>query len=291
LFARDRLRDAGEEPAARRAHAAWFLRWAREQAREAAGPTPAALLDAIHWSGYLAYLQSDVAAMDEAIARLGPLAARDGSPEYAACLPILEVLRRDAAGLPPAESIPLARAAWALVGDGPREVSWHMSAVILANLLVQSGEVEAALPLLRDYAAWARARGAAAHFNSASDWLGFALLETGAAAEARARFAESIAWSADAGFSGTVYLPLMGYILASAEAATDRPGLERAAVLLGALDDAAARHGYPLGERNAAALAEARARLAAALGGEAFAAFLARGRGLALEEALDLVAA
>ncbi|MGI9254458.1 MAG: ATP-binding protein, partial [Thermomicrobiales bacterium] len=252
-------------------------------------PPPAALTDAIHWSGYLAYLQSDVPAVEDAIASLRPLITAESAPEYAARAPLLEVLRRDAAGLPPADSIPLARETYALVKDGPKDVSWHMSTVILANLLVQSGDVDAALPLLREYATWARARAAAAHFNSASDWLGYALLETGAAAEARSRFAESIAWSSDAGFTGTVYLPLMGYILASAGEGASADDLERAAILLGALDTDTTRHGYPLGERNAAALAATRGHLEAALGEQAFAALTAQGRDLPLEAALELV--
>jgi predicted ATPase/DNA-binding XRE family transcriptional regulator len=357
FFAQARLRAAGEEPAVCRAHAAWFLRWAREQALAVAGPEPVpaldaldadlpnlqaafahaaaaaalataaslsqywevrnrfregrailaaaiaassagdgapntgALMDAVYWSGCLAYLQSDLAPLEEAGERLRMLAAADGTPEYVARATILEVLRRDVAGLPSLESVLLAREAYALVKDGPKEVSWHMSMVILANLLVQNGDTEAALPLLRAYAEWAETRNSAVHANVAGDWLGFALLETGDAAEARGHFAQSITWSGNAGFTGTVYLPLMGYILAISGEGAPPEDLDLAAILLGALDEDTARHGYPLGERNLAALAGSRERMAAALGDGAFAALLARGHALPLEAALELVIA
>ncbi|MGI9252558.1 MAG: ATP-binding protein [Thermomicrobiales bacterium] len=356
LFAEDRLRASGEEPAARRAHAAWFLRWARQQAQVVAGPEPVpaldaldadianlqtafahaapenalatasalsqywelrnrlregrailaealaaipataieatpAIMDGIYWSGCLAYLQSDLPLMDEDIERLRPLATADGSPEYVARILLLEVLRRDLASLPRADSIDLAREAHALMQDGPKEVSWHMSAVVLANLLVQNGDIGAALPLLHAYAEWAQDRAAAVHANVAGDWLGFALLETGEVAEARARFAQSIAWSSDSALTGTVYLPLLGYILATAVEGAPLPDLELAAVLLGALDTDIDRHGYPLGDHNTAALAACRARMAAVLGDGPFAALLARGRALPLVDAIDLVIA
>jgi len=62
-------------------------------------------------------------------------------------------------------------------------------------------------------------------------------------------------------------------------------------VLLGALEADTARYGYPLGDRYVEALAACRLRMAAELGDTQLAALLARGRVLALEDALDLVAA
>ncbi len=342
-----RLRDNGEEPAARRAHAAWVHRWARKQARVVAGPDPLSaldaldadlpniraaiaasaepaigdtsdalltitalsqfwevrgrfregraaltealaaagpdaprttpLLDAIFWSGYLPYLQSDVPAMDAAVARLRPLAEADGTPEYAVRALILDVLRRDAAGAPCADLLPVARAAHALMADQPREVSWQQSLVILANLHVQCGDYESALPLLRDYEDWANARESLLHVIAAKDWLGFALLRLARADEARALFGESLSRNLRLGSVGTTPNALLGYALSITQPGATKDDLERGAMLLGALDWLIEQHGYPIGEVEASAMASARARISATLGEPRFADLLAAG--------------
>ncbi|MGI9254796.1 MAG: hypothetical protein ACR2J8_13715, partial [Thermomicrobiales bacterium] len=352
MFACDRLAAAGEERAARLAHADWFLGWACQQARAVAGPEPVpaldaldadlanlqaafaqaapanalvaasalsqyweirarfregrailaealaaspvtagdptpAILDALYWSGYLAYQQSDLLALEAALVRLHEIMGPDDLPELVARTLILDVLRRDAAGGSPAEAIPIMREAHAMMAGQREGIAWYQSLVILANLHVQNGQYEEALPLLREYEEWARERQSALHRDAVDHWLGFALLRLGRTAEARELFA-GVLQRGRIGAVGVMYLPLMGVVLAEVGLDGKCGNPDRAAVLLGAFDDLVAHYRHPIAESEAAALAAARARLAATLGEDRLAALAEEGAMLPLEEVVAL---
>ena len=246
-------------------------------------------MDTIYWSGYFAYMRTDVPAIDQAIAQLVPLAERDGTPEYLTRVRILDVLRRDAAGTPPADIVPLARAAAAMMEDQPHEISWHQTVVCLANLHVQSGDYASALPLLRVYEGWAIERGALLHQTAATDWLGFALLRLGRTEEARALFTQTVIRNLHLELPGVAVMSLLGYALAITGDGASPEDLERGAQLLGAVVQLVETNNYPIGELDTAAMEHSSARIAAVLGESRLSELLAIGAALPREDLTNLV--
>ncbi|MFM9108923.1 MAG: ATP-binding protein, partial [Chloroflexota bacterium] len=360
MYAAERLRAAGEEPAARAAHAAAYLAWARDQARLVAGPEPLDALDALdadlpnllaaldhaaspggdpsdalqtaaelgqYWevrgrvsegraalaaaiaaagldaaptvplmeamfyAGYLAYLQTDLPAVEEARARLRPLAAAASLPEYAGRVAILDVLVGDLDGVDPGRLLGPIQAAHDALEGTDYGLSWQQSLVLAANLLLERGDAESALPLHYAYAARTKRRGAAIHGCAAEVWLGFTLLELGRPAEARGHFVAALAGSRGSRAITPIAWGILGIAIAitGAGPAGETGDLAaRAALLHGAFDAEADRHRLGLSAMQGRLRDGSRALLAETLGADRFAALLAEGRELSPDEALDL---
>ncbi|MFM9107369.1 MAG: ATP-binding protein [Chloroflexota bacterium] len=367
MFALARLREAGEESAARRAHAAHYLRWAQARAAEVDGPDPmpaldaldadlaniqtaidateslgaagvadalraaasnlyywevrcrfregraalaaaiaaadaieaaapgamrgTALLDGVFVAGYLAYLQTDAPELERVLARLRPLAAAEGSAEYAARVALLDVWLGDLDRTPATDLLPAARAAHALVADGPRETSWHLSLLTTANLLVEVGELDAALPMFDDYTRWALNRQFAIAKCAANTWGGHLLFRLGRHEEARQRLVESLDGSRAGSAMTTLAWSVLGIAAAIAGPEASREDLERSARLLGAFDAELAANHLGSTTKQEALLVDTRARIASALGPERLAALLAEGRALPADAVLALARA
>jgi predicted ATPase/DNA-binding XRE family transcriptional regulator len=354
MFARDRLAAAGEQVAARRAHAAHFLAWAPEQARLAGGPDPLPaldaldgdlpnllaafaaacepetanvdaalaaasalsqywevrlrfregratltaaiaaatatadpaappnplLLDAMFWSGYLAYQQADLAAANDARASLAPLAERSGLPEHHVLVAILDVFAGDLAGIGPEMLLPPIRAAHESIASREQGIAWQQSLLLTANLLVETGDFDGALPLLRAYEGWAIRRKAAAHARGACDWLGLALLYAGNPEGARQQFLAALDGAEATRLIATHFMTLFGLAIANAALADGPDRLGNAARLHGAFDEMAHRHHFYLSAQQERLRSKSRERLAAELGQERFDALVAEGRAL-----------
>ncbi|MFM9106343.1 MAG: ATP-binding protein, partial [Chloroflexota bacterium] len=356
MFARDRLHAAAEEPAVRRAHAAWFLGWAQEQAAVVAGahPLPALnaldadlanlqvafetaanpefglldaalltaaqlgqywefrlrtresrtvleraiaaalaerardpgavalvpLLEAIHYSAYFAYVDVDVPAVERDAERMAPLVEEDGSLEYRARLELIRIFARDARGEPAADLLDAIAAAHALVADEPRGEAWEQTNQGLANLKMDCGDFEGALPLLQAYLDWARQQNGLLHQGQAATWIGYLQLQLGQREQALASFRIALEGPASAPWLGTLHWTLLGMAAACSWPDQDANILHMAARLLGAFAAFEQRMGFGLTAMQAQIRADSRERLAAALGEARLESLIAEGRDL-----------
>jgi predicted ATPase len=253
-------------------------------------PPSESLMEAIFYSGYLAYLQSDLPAVRQAGRQLAPLADASGSPGHRVRTIILDVMVGDLSRVPAAEMLPPLRAAHdELTARGMDQMSsWQQSLLISANLMVEIGDVEGALPLLRAYDEWAARRGEAIHARAARHWLALALLTIGNYDEARPLLIASLEGSEETRLMIPINMTIFGLAIANSGPEAGLRRLARAARLHGAFDEMVARHSFGLTMAQETLRSGSRARLADVLGKERFEDLVADGRTLGTDALLDL---